>query len=133
MEHEGTVIIGEYCYVGENARIWSCASIVIGDRVLISHNVNIHDNIAHPLSAKERHQHMRKIYGIDSEGFSAQVASAPIKIEDDVWIGFNSTILKGVTIGRGAVIGGATVVTKDVGPYAIMVGNPARQIGWARP
>jgi acetyltransferase-like isoleucine patch superfamily enzyme len=59
------------------------------------------------------------------------VAMAPIVIEDDVWIGFNATILKGVTICKGAIIGAATVITKDVPPYAIMVGNPARQVGTA--
>lgn len=132
MEHGGSVGIGEYCYIGEDARIWSCESIVIGDRVLISHGVNIHDNIAHSLSAEQRHRHIRQIYGIDSSSGSADVAAAPVVIEDDVWIGFNSTVLKGVTIGKGGVIGAATVVTKDVEPYAIMVGNPARQIGWAR-
>ena len=49
-------------------------------------------------------------------------------IEDDVWIGSNVTILKGVTIGKGAVIGAGAVVTKDIPPYAIVVGNPAKII-----
>ena len=52
----------------------------------------------------------------------------PIKIENDVWIGIQSLILDGVTIGDGAVIGARTVVTKDVPPYAIVVGSPARII-----
>ena len=51
-----------------------------------------------------------------------------IVIEDDVWIGFNSTILKGVTIGKGAIIGANTLILKDVPPYAVVVGNPARII-----
>jgi maltose O-acetyltransferase len=50
-------------------------------------------------------------------------------IEDDVWIGFNSTILKGVTIGKGAVVGAGSVVTKDVAAYTIVAGNPAKAIG----
>jgi acetyltransferase-like isoleucine patch superfamily enzyme len=56
---------------------------------------------------------------------------APIVIEYDVWIGFNALIMKGVTLGKGAIIGAATMITKDVPPYAIMVGNPARQAGSA--
>lgn len=53
----------------------------------------------------------------------------PITIEDDVWIGFSAIVLKGVTVGRGAVIAAGAVVTRDVSPYAIVAGSPARQIG----
>jgi acetyltransferase-like isoleucine patch superfamily enzyme len=61
----------------------------------------------------------------------SSVDMAPITIHDDVWLGFNAIVLKGVTIGRGAIIGAATVITKDVPEFAIMVGNPARQVGTA--
>jgi len=57
-------------------------------------------------------------------------ATRAIRIEDDVFVGAYSTILKGVTIGRGAVIGAAAVVTSDVPPYEIWGGNPARRIGY---
>lgn len=53
---------------------------------------------------------------------------APIIIKDDVWIGANAIILKGITIGKGAVIGAGSVVTKDVPDYAIVVGNPAKVV-----
>ena len=49
-------------------------------------------------------------------------------IEDDVWIGANSTILKGVKIGKGSVIGAGTIVTRNVPPNVVVVGNPARII-----
>ena len=52
----------------------------------------------------------------------------PVRIEDDVWIGARTIILPGLTIGKGAIIGAGSVVTKDVPPYAICVGNPARVI-----
>jgi acetyltransferase-like isoleucine patch superfamily enzyme len=55
--------------------------------------------------------------------------SEPINIGNDVWIGANSTILKGVNIGDGAVIAAGAVVTKDVGAYTIVAGVPARKIG----
>jgi acetyltransferase-like isoleucine patch superfamily enzyme len=48
----------------------------------------------------------------------------PILIDDNVWVGFNSVIMPGVTIGRGAVIGANTVVSRDVEPYTVVVGNP---------
>jgi maltose O-acetyltransferase len=54
-----------------------------------------------------------------------------VLIMDDAWIGFNATVLRGVTIGRGAVIGACSVVTENVPDYAIVVGNPARIIGYA--
>jgi galactoside O-acetyltransferase len=56
------------------------------------------------------------------------VIRKPVKIEDKVWIGFNSIILKGVTVGEGAIVGAGSVVTKDVPPYTIVAGNPARII-----
>jgi acetyltransferase-like isoleucine patch superfamily enzyme len=131
--HGGNIRIGESCYVGEHSRIWSADSITIGDRVLISHNVNIHDNNSHSLSAQHRHLHFSQILTHGHPQKLDDVASAPIVIEDDAWIGFNSTILNGVRIGRGAIVGAATVVTKDVPAYAIVAGSPAKIIGHARP
>ena len=56
----------------------------------------------------------------------------PIVIEDDVWIGAKVTILKGIHIGKGAIVGAAAVVTKDVPSYAIVAGNPSRVIKWRK-
>jgi acetyltransferase-like isoleucine patch superfamily enzyme len=61
------------------------------------------------------------------------VEERPVVIEDDVWIGFGSAVLKGVTIGRGAVVAAMSVVTKDVPAYTIVAGNPAREIGRSEP
>src|SRR5688572_17347489 len=54
--HGGKIKIGNDCCIAQDTRIWSADSIIIGDRVLISHNVNIHDNSSHPLDAKQRHE-----------------------------------------------------------------------------
>ncbi|MGA7595802.1 MAG: acyltransferase [Gallionella sp.] len=125
--HGGEISIGEYCYVGEQSHIWSATSIVIGDRVLISHNVNIFDSLTHPIKALERHDHFRKII---TSGHPKQVnlGEAPVRIGNDVWIGCLSIILKGVTIGEGAIVGAGSVVSKDVPPYTIVAGNPAKVI-----
>lgn len=56
------------------------------------------------------------------------ISKHSIRVEDDCWIGAGAIILYGVTIGKGAVIGAGSVVTKDVEPYSVNVGNPARKI-----
>lgn len=128
-KHAGRISIGKDCYIGEGSRIWSAVSITIKDRVLISHGVNIHDNNSHSLSAQNRHQHFIDIFSTGHPEELEDVSSKPVLIEDDVWIGFNATILKGVTIGRGAVVGACSVVTKDVPPFSVVVGNPAKVVG----
>lgn len=54
--------------------------------------------------------------------------SKSVSIEDDVWLGYNVTVLPGVTIGKGSVIGAGSVVCSDIPPYSIAVGNPAKVI-----
>ncbi len=122
---DGEITIGDDCFVGKDTRIWSSKNITIGNRVLIAHNVNIHDNISHPLNAQERYNENYNFVknGLHSE---ANIKAMPIIIEDDVWIGFNTMILRGVTIGRGAIIGAGSVVTKNVEPFTVNVGSPLR-------
>jgi acetyltransferase-like isoleucine patch superfamily enzyme len=133
MGHGGQITIGEDCFVGEESYIWSAESITIGDRVLISHGVNIHDGISHSLSAAERHLHFTAIFSGGHPKTLHNVPTAPVVIEDDSWIGFGATVLKGVRIGRGAIVGAQSVVTRDVDPFTIVVGNPARAVGHAKP
>ena len=123
----GKVTIGDYCSLSPNSRIISGLEVRIGDRVLIGHNVNIIDNNSHPLNAEERHiDFVDSYYNGKMEKYDLNMK--PIIIDDDVWIGYNSSIMKGVTIGKGAVIGANSVVTKNVEPFTINVGNPLRVI-----
>ncbi|CAN5416233.1 N/A [soil metagenome] len=125
--HGGQLNIGEFCYVGEGTRIWAADSITIGDRVLISHNVNIFDNLTHPLSPVARHL---QFVEIAESGHPRRIdlGERPIRIEADALIGASATILRGVTIGRGAIVGAGAVVTKDVPAHCIVGGNPAKLI-----
>ena len=130
--HGGEIIIGDYTFIGERTKIWSAKKIVIGNRVLISHNVNIHDNNSHSLDANLRHD---DYIHISTKGMLLKennLNEKEIIIGDDVWIGFNSTIMKGVKIGSGAIVGANTIVTKDIPEYVVCVGNPMRIIKYLK-
>ena len=119
--HGGRIEIGDWCYVGQGSRIWSAASVRIGHRVLISHNVNVHDTNSHPRDAAERHAHYVEIVERGHPRRADNIPAEPVVIGDDVWIGFNSVVLKGVTIGRGAIIAAGSTVTRDVPEYSLYV------------
>lgn len=125
--HGGHIEIGDHCFIGERTKIWSAKKIIIGDRVLIAHNVNIHDQNSHPMDSKDRHLDQMHIM---EKGFQPvnNLNEKEVIIGDDVWIGFNATILKGVKIGKGAIIGACCVITEDIPDFAVVVGNPPRII-----
>jgi len=125
--HGGRIVIGDYCYIGENSKLWSAKEILVGDRVLIAHNVNIFDNLTHPLGARKRHDQYKEII-IKGHPKNIDLAEKEVIIKNDAWIGCMSIILPGVVIGEGAVVGAGSVVTKDVPPYTIVAGNPAKII-----
>lgn len=97
-------------FINSDTKIRCFQSIIIGNGVKISHNVTIMDGDGHT---------------IECEGYISQ---KPVVIENHVWIGTKATILKGVTIGEGAIVAAGAVVTKDVPPHSLVAGNPARVI-----
>lgn len=90
--------------------------ISIGDRVWVGANAIITDTDFHPLDPEKR----------QSQPMAAD--TAPVTIEDDVFIGMNALVLKGVTIGAGSVVAAGCVVARDVPPRSVVVGNPARVV-----
>ncbi len=122
--HGGRIRLGEWCYVGEGARIWSASEISIGDRVLISHNVNVFDSLTHPLEAGARHAQFKSILQ-SGHPRDIELGEQAVNIGDDVWIGAGATILRGVTLGDGAIVGAGSVVTADTPPFTLVAGNPA--------
>jgi acetyltransferase-like isoleucine patch superfamily enzyme len=124
----GEIRIGAWSYVGHGSRVWSRDSIRIGDYVLISHGVDIHDTNAHPLDWRQRRKDIEAVLGGRTAERPRDIAHAPVVIEDDVWIGAKATVLKGVRIGRGAVVAAGAIVTRDVPAFSLVAGNPARVI-----
>jgi acetyltransferase-like isoleucine patch superfamily enzyme len=125
--HGGRIEIGSWCYVGEGSRIWSGASVVIGDRVLIAHSVNVFDNLTHPIDPEARH---RQIQAIFNHGHPREIDldDQPVRIEDDAWLGAGSFVMRGVRIGARAIVAAGSVVTKDVASDTTVAGNPAEVI-----
>lgn len=123
----GRVTLGEYALV-HGARIICDQEVTIGDYALISWNVVLMDT--HRLSTDpiQRRRELESIPSRDRRFLTNQCEPRPIRIERNVWIGFDSCILPGVTIGEGSIVGARSVVTESIPPFSIAVGNPARII-----
>jgi acetyltransferase-like isoleucine patch superfamily enzyme len=106
--------IGEGTEIGDRTIINVSQRVEIGARCSISWDCDIGDSDFHQV--------------IMADGRQPPV-SEPVLIEDDVWIGSHCLIFKGVTIGHHSVIAAGSVVRRDVPPYSLMVGNPARPVG----
>lgn len=125
VQGNGRLVIGDRLYIGGHSHISAVNSVTIGNDVIIANHVRVFDNNVHPNEPEKRRQ--MSLAGSDSPLWDAtESPSKPVVIEDNVWIGDFAAVLKGVTVGRGSVIGMHTVVTKDVPPYSVVVGNPAR-------
>lgn len=120
--------VGDYCYAA-NMIVLAEDEIRIGDRVFIGFNVAIADTDFHPLDPATRVLDAIAVSPLGAGRPRPPVATAPVVIEDDVYIGPNSAILKGVTIGAGSFIEPGSVVTRDVPPRSRVLGNPAQVIG----
>lgn len=134
----GLITIGNKSSIGNGCK-FICAQeegIHVGNNVMLSWNCTLMDSNSHSLNPDIR---ANDAYdwkaGVDAGLIGAykdwsQVESGPIYIEDNVWVGFECAILKGVRIGKGAVIGARSMVTSDVAPYCIFAGSPARFISY---
>jgi acetyltransferase-like isoleucine patch superfamily enzyme len=97
--------------------IYAATSVIIGQYVNIGANACIYDTDFHSLCSTERRRHL------GNEG-----SRKPVIIENDAWIGARVIILKGTTVGEGAVVAAGSVVSRDIPPFTVWGGNPARLI-----
>jgi acetyltransferase-like isoleucine patch superfamily enzyme len=126
-EEKGMIEIGDDCYIS-NASIVCSEKISIGNRVFIAGGVTIADSDFHPLDPALRLADTIALSPVGNSKKRPPMKSKPVTIEDDVWIGFNATILKGVTVGAGAVIQPGALVLEDVPAGITVAGNPAKPI-----
>ena len=130
----GKVCIGKNVYIGGSTTLMCRNSINIADNVIIANNVIIMDNNNHPTAPSERlKMSMCDDYIKDELWSWKNVSSKPVSIEENVWIGRDVRILKGVTVGKGSIIALGSIVTHDVPPYSIVAGNPARVVKTLNP
>jgi acetyltransferase-like isoleucine patch superfamily enzyme len=120
----GRVTLGEYALV-HGARIICDSEIFIGDYALISWNVVLMDTHRVPVNTLERRKELELVPTRQLRLACADVPARPIRIERNVWIGFDACVLPGVTIGEGSVVGAKSVVAENVPPFTIVAGNPA--------
>lgn len=131
---DGEIKVGHRCHIG-GGQLISRSRIEIGDDVTIGWDITIYDHNSHSIDWENRkndtiqeYEDMIECGDIIKNKNWENVVTKPIIIRDKVWIGFGVTIMKGVTIGEGAIIAAKSVVTKDVPEWTMWGGNPARQI-----
>jgi acetyltransferase-like isoleucine patch superfamily enzyme len=123
----GRVSIGDYVLLN-GAMIICDAAVEIGDYALISWNVVFMDNYRLPWNATERRSELERVPRRNPRRIDSRTEANPVRVAANVWIGFNTCILPGVTIGEGAIVGARSLVLEDVASYTVVGGNPARFI-----
>lgn len=130
----GKVTIGNRVFINAGTQIISRSMVEIGNDVTIAWGCVIYDHDSHSQSYINRIEDQRRqLQDFPSGNMVAHknwrtVATAPISIRDYAWLGFGVVVLKGVTIGEGAIVGARAVVTRDVPAWTIAAGNPARVV-----
>jgi acetyltransferase-like isoleucine patch superfamily enzyme len=126
-EEHAMIEIGDDCYFA-NASLVCSQRITIGSRVVIAGGVTVADSDFHPIGPAARLADSIALSPRGDRSHRPTVDVRPVVIEDDVWIGFNATVLKGVRIGAGAIVLPGAVVIRDVPEGAHVAGSPARLV-----
>jgi len=124
---DGAIRIGEAVYIGDDCILSCCDGIEIGDGTLLGHGVQIFDNNSHPIGPRARTADAGRVFTPAADERN-DIDHARVRIGADVWLGFGTIILKGVTVGDGAVIAAGSIVTADVAAHTIVAGNPVRVV-----
>ncbi len=120
-------VIGNDCIISKN--VYVDTEVIIGNRVKVQNNVNIY----HGVEVEDDvflGPSMTFTNDLYPRAFNLDWKITPTKVMQGASIGANATVVCGTTIGKYAMVGSGSVVTKDVKDFALVVGNPAKQIGW---
>ena len=117
--------VGNNVFIGANTVLDCATQIILEDDVLLSYDCLLLDSNNHSNDARVRKQDLPDVKYGRAYNWEA-IPSRPIRVCRGAWIGARSIILKGVTVGEGAIVGAGSVVTKDVEPFTMVGGNPAR-------
>lgn len=122
------VVIGHHCWFSTGLQIVSAVEVKIGDFFICGRNVHISDTNEHPLDPLIRRQQTIDLLDHQVTPDRSVCDSSPVSIGKDVWVGERAIILKGVSIGDGAVVAAGSIVTKSVPKNTVVAGNPARVV-----
>lgn len=139
------VTLGQRVHIGPFSHLWAPNRLSVGNDVYIGKFCTIEIDgrignqvlIANGVGLVGRHDHdftavgvpVRSAPWVGDKDYTAPRGIEEVIVEDDVWLGYGCIVLSGVTIGRGAIVSAGAVVTRDVEPYAIVAGVPARKVG----
>lgn len=139
------VTLGSRVHIGPFSHLWAPNALSVGDDVYIGKFCTIEVDgsignqvlIANGVGLVGRHDHdfttvgvpVRSAPWVGDDSFQAPQGQERVVVEDDVWLGYGCIVLSGVTIGHGAIVSAGAVVTRNVDPYAIVAGVPARKVG----
>jgi acetyltransferase-like isoleucine patch superfamily enzyme len=126
LEPRGQLEIGRFCYVGDGVLISAQERINIGEATLLAHGVQVFDNNSHPVSAAQRELQFQRMMGHKQRNGPIEIDSAPVSIGRRCWIGLNSIVMKGVTIGDDTIVAAGSVVVDNLPKGVVAAGNPAR-------
>lgn len=124
VEPAGMINVGKWAYLGDATIVSSASEVTIGEGTLLAHGVQVFDNSTHPINGHRRQQQFMKMLGDTGIRGPFDIDTAPVHIGARCWIGMNSLVMRGVTIGEDTIVAAGSVVTKSLPARVVAGGNP---------